>query len=101
MEVIENPDFSKDYLDPDKRSIGNSVQIFFRDGSATEKIIVEYPIGHPRRRKEGEPLLLEKFEKGLRTKISEKTSGRILALFADSQRLLDSPVDEFMDLFVV
>jgi len=101
MEVIENPDFSKDYLDSDKRSIGNSVQVFFRDGSATEKEVVEYPIGHPRRRKEGEPLLFEKFEKSLRSKISEKNSGRILSLFADSSRLLDTPVDEFMDLFVV
>jgi 2-methylcitrate dehydratase len=101
MEVIENPDFSKDYLDADKRSIGNSVQVFFRDGSATEKVAVEYPIGHPRRRKEGEPLLLEKFEKNLRSKISEKNSDRILTLFADSARLSDTPVDEFMDLFVV
>jgi 2-methylcitrate dehydratase len=101
MEVNENPAFSKDYLDADKRSIGNSVQVFFRDGSATEKVVAEYPIGHPRRRKEGEPLLLEKFEKSLRSKISEKNSGCILSLFGDSPRLLDTPVDEFMDLFVV
>jgi 2-methylcitrate dehydratase len=101
MEVTENLDFSRDYLDPDKRSIGNSVQVFFQDGSATEKVVVEYPIGHPRRRKEGEPLLLEKFEKSLRDKISEKNSDRILSLFADSPRLLDTAVDELMDLFVV
>jgi 2-methylcitrate dehydratase PrpD len=101
MEVIENSGFSKDYLDPEKRSIGNSVQVFFRDGSATEKVVVEYPIGHPRRRKEGEPLLFEKFEKSLRSKISEKNSGRILSLFGDSSRLLDTPVDEFMALFAV
>jgi 2-methylcitrate dehydratase len=101
MDVVENPDFSRHYLDPDKRSIGNSVQVFFRDGSATEKVVVEYPIGHPRRRKEGEPLLFEKFEKSLRNKISEKNSDRILAIFADSPRLRDTPVDEFMDLFVV
>jgi 2-methylcitrate dehydratase len=101
MDVIENPDFSRDYLDPDKRSIGNSVQIFFRDSSATEKVVVEYPIGHPRRRKEGESLLFEKFEKSLRNKISEKNSDRILSLFADSPRLLDTAVDELMDLFVV
>jgi 2-methylcitrate dehydratase len=100
-EVIENPDFSKDYLNPDKRSIGNSVQVFFEDGSVTEKVVVEYPIGHPRRRKEGEPLLFEKFEKSLRSKISEKNSGRIRSLFGDSPRLLDTPVNEFMDLFVV
>jgi 2-methylcitrate dehydratase len=101
MEVIQNPAFSKDYLDPDKRSIGNSVQVFFRNGSATEKVAVEYPIGHPRRRKEGEPLLFEKFNKSLRSKISEKNSDRIAALFADSPRLMDTRVDEFMDLFVV
>jgi 2-methylcitrate dehydratase len=101
MEVIENPDFSKNYLDQDKRSIGNSVQVFFRDGSATEKTVVEYPIGHPRRRKEGEPLLFEKFEKSLRSKISAENCDRILALFADSPRLLSTPIDELMDLFVV
>jgi 2-methylcitrate dehydratase len=101
MEVIENQQFSKDYLDPEKRSIGNSVQVFFEDGSATEKVVVEYPIGHPCRRKEGEPLLFEKFEKSLRSKISEKNSNRILSLFADSSRLRDTPVGEFMDLFAV
>jgi 2-methylcitrate dehydratase PrpD len=101
MEVIENPQFSKDYLDPEKRSIGNSVQVFFQDGSVTEKIVVEYPIGHPRRRKEGEPLLFEKFEKSLRSKISEENSNRIVSLFADSSRLRATPVDGFMDLFVI
>ena len=101
MDVVENPEFSRDYLDPEKRSIGNSVQVFFQDGSASEKVVVEYPIGHPRRRKEGEPLLFEKFEKSLRNRISEKNSDRILSLFADSARLLDTPVDDFMDLFVV
>ena len=101
MEVIENPEFSKDYLDPEKRSIGNSVQVFFQDGSASEKVAVEYPIGHPRRRKEGEPLLFEKFERSLRSKVSDKKARHILALFADAPRLRDTPVDEFMDLFVV
>jgi 2-methylcitrate dehydratase len=101
MEVIENPQFSKDYLDPEKRSIGNSVQVFFQDGSSSEKVAVEYPIGHPRRRKEGEPLLFEKFERSVRSKISEKNSNRVLALFADPLRLQDTPVAELMDLFVV
>lgn len=101
MEVIENPQFSKDYLDPEKRSIGNSVQVFFQDGSSSEKVAVEYPIGHPRRRKEGEPMLFEKFERSLRSKISEKNSNRILALFADPPRLQGTPVAELMDLFVV
>jgi 2-methylcitrate dehydratase len=101
MEVIEKPQFSKDYLDPEKRSIGNSVQVFFQDGSSSEKVAVEYPIGHPRRRKEGEPMLFEKFERSLRSKISEKNSNRVLALFADPLRLQDTPVAELMDLFVV
>src|SRR5260370_2012724 len=101
MEVVENPQFGKDYLDPEKRSIGNSIQIFFQDGSVTEKIMVEYPIGHPRRRKEGEPLLFEKFQKSLRSNIAVQNSNRILSLFADSSRLRDTPVDGFMDLFVM
>jgi 2-methylcitrate dehydratase len=101
MEVTENAEFSRDYLDPAKRSIGNAVQVFFRDGSATEKVVVEYPIGHPRRRKEGEPLLVRKFERSLRNRISEKNSDRILALFADKPQLLNTPVDKLMDLFVV
>ena len=101
MEVIENPQFSKDYLDPEKRSIGNSVQVFFQDGSSSERVTVEYPIGHPRRRKEGEPMLFEKFERSLRSKISEKNTHRVLALFADPVRLQDTPVAELMDLFVV
>jgi 2-methylcitrate dehydratase len=101
MEVIENPQFSRDYLEPSKRSIGNSVQVFFQDGSTTEKVSVEYPIGHPRRRKEGEPLLLKKFEANLRSKISPKNADRILALFVDTPRLLETQIDRLMDLFVV
>ena len=101
MEVIENPEFSRDYLDPSKRSIGNAVQVFFRDGSSTERVAVEYPIGHPRRRREGEPLLLEKFEKSLSSKISLGQSDRILELFADRPKLLDTRVDKFLDLFVI
>ena len=59
MEVAENTGFTRDYLDPQKRSIGNSVQVFFADGSATERVAVEYPIGHRRRRAEGIPILIE------------------------------------------
>jgi 2-methylcitrate dehydratase len=101
MEVIENPQFSRDYLDPAKRSIGNSVQVFFKDGSSTDKIAVEYPIGHPRRRKEGEPLLFKKFETHLRSKIAPKNADRVLELFADPDRLPHTRVDQLMDLFVV
>ncbi|MBV8813772.1 MAG: bifunctional 2-methylcitrate dehydratase/aconitate hydratase [Verrucomicrobia bacterium] len=101
MEVIENPQFSRDYLDPAKRSIGNSVQVFFKDGSSTDKIAVEYPIGHPRRRKEGEPLLFKKFETNLRSKIAPKKADRVLELFADPDRLAHTRVDQLLDLFVV
>ncbi|MDG2316265.1 MAG: bifunctional 2-methylcitrate dehydratase/aconitate hydratase, partial [Gammaproteobacteria bacterium] len=65
MKVTENKQFSIDYMDPEKRAIGNSVQIFFKDGSYTDQILVNYPVGHRRRREEGIPLLLEKFQKSL------------------------------------
>ena len=61
MICVEDPQYSKDYLDPEKRSIANAVQVFFKDGSSTEKVVVEYPIGHRRRRAEGMPLLVKKF----------------------------------------
>src|SRR5258708_4071473 len=69
MEVVENAGYTRDYLDPAKRSIGNAIQVFFADGSATERVAVEYPIGHRRRRSEGVPVLLAKFERALRSHI--------------------------------
>lgn len=101
MEVIENPGFTRDYLDPDKRSIGNSVQVFFHDGTSTEKSIVEYPVGHRRRRKEGVPLLVEKFEKAIRTKLSARQSDAVLALCQDAGRLAETPVSNLLEQFVV
>ena len=101
MEVVENADYTRDYLDPEKRSIGNAVQVFFRDGTATERIAVEYPIGHRRRRAEGVPVLLEKFERALRSRIPTGTTDAILALCADAARLGGTPVREFMEWFVV
>jgi 2-methylcitrate dehydratase len=100
MIVTEDPRFTADYLDPAKRSIGNSVQVVFRDGQATEKVTVEYPIGHCRRRAEGIPLLLAKFEKNLRSRLSAPAVGRILEACADQARLEQTPVDEFVSLFV-
>ena len=64
------PQYSKDYLDPEKRSIANAVQVFFKDGSSTEKVVVEYPIGHRRRRAEGMPLLMKKFEANLASRFA-------------------------------
>ena len=101
MEVEENTQFTRDYLDPEKRSIGNSVQVYFRDGTATERVTVEYPIGHRRRRAEGIPVLLEKFERNLRGRIPKNQSDAILTLCANQAKLEATPVTQFMDLFVV
>jgi 2-methylcitrate dehydratase len=100
MVVTENPKFTADYLDPAKRSIGNSVQVVFRRGEATEKVTVEYPIGHRRRRAEGVPLLLAKFERNLRSRLSSEATRPILDACADQGRLERMPVPDFVALFV-
>lgn len=101
MEVIENKQFTIDYLDANKRSIGNAVQVFFKDGSQTEKVSVEYPIGHRRRRAEGIPVLQAKFERNLATRLSPKQVAKILAICADQTTLENTAVNEFMDLWTV
>ena len=100
MQVVENKQYSVDYLDPEKRSIANAVQIFFKDGTSTENVVVEYPIGHRRRRQEGIPLLVEKFMNNLRTRFSEERVTKILTAMSDQKKLEDMSVHEFMDLFV-
>ena len=100
MTVTENEQFSVDYLDSDKRAIGNAVQIFFKDGTRTERIVVDYPIGHRRRRAEGIPLLLEKFERNLNTHFDEVQVSRILEACNSRSQLEAMPVPEFMDLWV-
>ena len=101
MQVVERKQFTVDYLDPAKRSIGNSVQVFFKDGTQTERVAVEYPIGHRRRRKEGVPALLGKFERNLRGRIPARKADAILALCSDRASLETTAVNRFMDLFVV
>jgi 2-methylcitrate dehydratase len=101
MEVTENKQFTTDYLDSAKRSIGNSVQVFFVDGTRTERLAVDYPIGHRRRRESGIPALLEKFEHNLRGRIAPRTANVIMELCGDRKRLQSTPVHRFMDLFVV
>ena len=101
MQVVERKQFTVDYLDPVKRSIGNSVQVFFKDGTQTERVAVEYPIGHRRRRKEGVPALLGKFERNLRGRIPARKAEAILALCSDRTSLETTAVNRFMDLFVV
>jgi 2-methylcitrate dehydratase len=100
MRVVEDPRFTADYLDPAKRSIGNAVQVLFRGGRHTEKVTVEYPIGHRRRRAEGIPLLLVKFEKNLRSRLAPPAVERVLAVCADRTRLERMPVHEFVALLV-
>jgi 2-methylcitrate dehydratase len=100
MTCVEDPQYSKDYLDPEKRSIANAVQVFFTDGSSTAKVAVEYPIGHRRRRAEGIPLLLKKFEANLASRFPPEQCAKILRLCGDSARLDATPVHEFTDMFV-
>ena len=100
MFIEEDNRYSKEYLEADKRSIANSIQIFFKDGSSTEKIEVEYPIGHRRRREQGIPLLVEKFERNLATQFSDQRCQEILSLCLDQGTLETTSVPEFMNLFI-
>ncbi|MGM0676033.1 bifunctional 2-methylcitrate dehydratase/aconitate hydratase [Ectothiorhodospira marina] len=101
MQVVEDARYSREYHDPDKRSIANAVQVFFKDGTHTDKVEVEYPIGHRRRRDEGLPELERKFEGALRSRFTKGRAQEILALCADADRLNPTPVHEFMDRFMI
>jgi 2-methylcitrate dehydratase len=98
MTCVEDPQYSKDYLDPEKRSIANAVQVFFKNGSCTDKIAVEYPIGHRRRRAEGMPLLMKKFEANLASRFAADQCEKILKLCSDAARLDMMPVYKFTDM---
>lgn len=100
MVVEENKQFSNDYLDPEKRSIANSMQIYFKDGSHTDKITVEYPIGHRRRRKDGTPLLYQKFENNMATQFTDKQIAALVDVFKNPNKLDTMPVNELMDKLV-
>jgi 2-methylcitrate dehydratase len=100
MIVREEPRYSRDYLDPEKRSIANAVQVFFADGTHTARVEVEYPIGHRRRRAEGVPLLIEKFERNVGTQFNADEAVELLALFRDRARLEAMRVCEFVELLV-
>ena len=100
MEVQENPDFTVDYMDPDKRAIGNAVQVHFKDGGSTARVEVPYPIGHRRRRSEGVPLLQEKFERHIAARLSPDQCGVILQVCASRDTLERMRVRDFMDHWV-
>ena len=99
MQVRENPDFTRDYFDPGKRYIGNSVQIFFADGSKSRKVSIDFPIGHRKRRAEGIPVLLRKFEQAIREQLPERRVEKILRLAGDPDALDQTPLSEWMGLF--
>jgi 2-methylcitrate dehydratase len=100
VECVEEPAFTADYHNPNKRAIANTLHAELNDGSAIDET-VEYPIGHRRRRDEGVPLLVEKFKTNLRRRFNEERQQRILAVSLDPQRLDEMPVNEYVDLFVI
>lgn len=101
MVVIEDARYSAEYHEPEKRSIANAIQVFFRDGSSTEKVEVEYPIGHRRRREQGIPLLESKFKANLSTRFPANRSEKILGMCMNPDGLKVMPVHRFMDEFVI
>jgi 2-methylcitrate dehydratase len=96
MQVKENATFTQEYYDADKRYIGNAVQVFFKDGSASGRVQVDYPIGHRRRREEGMPVLVKKFETSVAAHFNPAQTAAIVAMFADRDALAKMPVSEFV-----
>jgi 2-methylcitrate dehydratase len=101
IECVEDKSFTKDYHDPNKRSIANALTVELKDGKKLKEIVVEYPIGHKRRRKEGMPVLVEKFKTNLARQFPAKQQQKILDLCLDAKKLEATPVNEFVDLFVI
>jgi 2-methylcitrate dehydratase len=98
---VEDKQFTKDYHDPKKRSIANALTVEFKDGKKLAEIVCEYPIGHKRRRKEGMPVLVEKFKTNLARRYPVKQQKAILKLCNDANKLASTPVHEFVDMFVI
>ena len=101
MVTQEDTQFTKDYHDPEKRSIANALTVELNDGTKIEEIVVEYPIGHKRRRDEGIPELIKKYKINLARKFPEKQQQRVLDASLDYQKLSKLPVNEFVDLMVI
>jgi 2-methylcitrate dehydratase len=101
MEVRENGKFTKDYYDPAKRYIGNAIQVFFKGGAKSERVEVEFPIGHRKRRAEGIPVLVNKFEQAIAGKLSARQCAAINELCSDQKELEATSVTEFMSLWTV
>ena len=101
MQVFEDPAYTHSYLDPEQRAIGNAVQLFYRDGSCSEKVEVLYPVGHRRRREEGIPLLLNKYQANVKRHFATEEAESILAISLNKKELLGMPIDKFVDKLVV
>jgi 2-methylcitrate dehydratase len=101
MQVSENPQFTRDYYNPARRYIGNALQIFFRDGSSTERVVIDYPLGHRLRRTEALPLLREKFAAGVRGHFGSQQAAHIISLFEDRTALEALPVMDLMSALVL
>lgn len=100
MTVIEDKGYSEDYLHPDKRSIANAIKVYFKDGTSTERIAVEYPLGHKRRRKEAVSLLFDKLKRNLSSRLPEAQVEKIIALFDEPKKLDELKVSDFVDLLI-
>ena len=100
MEVRENHSFTVEYYDEEKRAIPNSIQVFFKDGSKTDRVEVKYPIGHRRRREEGIPVLQQKFANNMATRFDDAACQAVIASFSDGGELDAMPVDAFLELLV-
>ncbi|NDE48388.1 MAG: 2-methylcitrate dehydratase, partial [Actinobacteria bacterium] len=100
MKCVEDPQFTKDYHDPEKRSIANAVTVYFKDGSKVDEIAIEYPVGHKRRREEGIPLLIEKYRTNLARIFDKAQQEKIAELTLNYEKLAKTPVNELMEYFV-
>ena len=99
MNVTENKSFTEAYYDLEKRAIGNAIQVFFKDGTSTDRVEVQYPVGHRRRREEGIPLMFDKFNNSLPAVFDNEQTIRISEFFADQSAIDACPVVDFMSLF--
>jgi 2-methylcitrate dehydratase len=100
MVVTEDLSFSKDYHDPQKRSIANALRVIFKTGEETDWVIVEYPIGHARRREEGIPVLIEKCRKNLATQFAPAQVEKLIGVMRHLDDLCDLSVPDFMEMWI-
>ncbi|MFJ7914155.1 MULTISPECIES: 2-methylcitrate dehydratase [unclassified Lysinibacillus] len=100
MVVVEDSQYTIDYLDPEKRSIANAVQVYYKDGTSSELVACEYPLGHRFRREEAFPKIIDKFQQNISTHYCQKQLSKINELCANKEILENSAVHEFVDLFI-